>query len=120
MTEIDPLVQELYSNVPQFDKSSDHTDDELLYVVYGQLSLILFDDITSNDTITEFTKNCFSFFNLIGDRKIDGIDNLLVVGIYEGLYANKKCNDTARQLLTGRNKEVYEHWMINGLIRSDY
>ena len=65
-------------------------------------------------------RKCFQFFNLLGDRKDDSIDNLLVVGIYEGLYANKKCNDIARQLLTGRNKEIYEHWMINGNIRAEY
>ncbi|WP_133055279.1 hypothetical protein [Niastella koreensis] len=69
---------------------------------------------------TDFTKKCFNFFNLIGDRQKDSIDNLLVVGVYEGLYANKKCNDIARILLTGRNKDVYEYWMKNGNIRGEY
>jgi uncharacterized protein YjbI with pentapeptide repeats len=116
----DPLVEELYDNIPEFSKVADHLNDELLYVVYGELSLKLYDDITTNDEATSFTTKCFQFFNLLGDRKDESIDNLLVVGIYEGLYANKKCNDIARQLLTGRNKDVYEYWMINGNIRADY
>ena len=119
-SDLSDLVKELYDNVPEFNKIADHSDDELDYMVYGALSIKLFEDITKNNTITEFTTNCFKFFNLIGDRNNDTIDNILVVGIYEGLYANKKCNDIARQLLTGRNKEVYEHWMINGNIRADY
>jgi uncharacterized protein YjbI with pentapeptide repeats len=116
----DPLVEELYDNIPEFSKVADHLNDELLYVVYGELSLKLYDDITTNDEATSFTTKCFQFFNLLGDRKDESIDNLLVVGIYEGLYANKKCNDIARQLLTGRNKDVYEYCMINGNIRADY
>lgn len=102
-----PLVQELYENIPEFDKIADHSDDELIYVVFGNLSIKLFDDITINDNITNFTKKCFQFFNLLGNRKDESIDNLLVVGIYEGLYANKICNDIARQLLTDRNKDIY-------------
>ena len=116
----DPLVKELYDNVPEFSKVSDHLNDELLYVVYGELSLKLFDDIVTNNETTDFTIKCFQFFNLLGDRKDENIDNLLVVGIYEGLYANKKCNNIARQLLTGRNKDIYEHWMKNGNIRAEY
>lgn len=116
----DPLVKELYDNIPEFNEMTDHKDDELTYVVYGELSLKLFDDITNNNKTTDFTKKCFRFFNKLADKNDGNIDNLLVVGIYEGLYATKKCNDTARQLLSGRNKEVYEHWMINGNIRADY
>ena len=116
----DPLVKELYDNVPEFSKVADHLNDELLYVVYGELSLILFDDIVKNIKTTDFTIKCFQFFNLLGDRNDESIDNLLVVGIYEGLYVNKKCNDIARQLLTGRNKDIYEHWMKNGNIRAEY
>jgi len=116
----DPLVKELYDNVPEFSKIADHLNDELLYVVYGELSLKLFDDITANGETTNFTLKCFQFFNLLGDRNDESIDNLLVVGVYEGLYANKKCNKIARQLLTGRNKDIYEHWMKNGNIRADY
>ncbi len=116
----DLLVKELYDNIPEFSKVADHLNDELLYVVYGELSLKLFDDITTNIETTSFTLKCFQFFNLLGDRKDESIDNLLVVGIYEGLFANKKCNDIARQLLTGRNKDIYEHWMQNGNIRADY
>jgi hypothetical protein len=115
-----PLVKELYDNVPEFSKVADHLNDELLYVVYGELSLKLFDDIVTNNETTDFTIKCFQFFNLLGDRKDENIDNLLVVGIYEGLYANKKCNNIARQLLTGRNKDIYEHWMKNGNIRAEY
>lgn len=70
--------------------------------------------------MTDFTKRCFRFFNLLGDRKDESIDNLLVVGVYEGLYANKKCNDTTLQLLAGRNKEIYEYWMKNGNTRAEY
>ncbi len=115
-----PLVKELYDNVPEFNKVADHLNDELNYVVYGELSLKLYDDIINNKETTNFTLKCFQFFNLLGDRKDESIDNLLVVGIYEGLYANRKCNDIARQLLTGRNKEIYEHCMKNGNIRADY
>ncbi len=114
------LVQELYDNVPEFSKMTDHENDELTYVVFGELSLRLFEDITTNNQTTDFTKKCFVFFNLLGDREDIEIDNLLIVGIYEGLYANKKCNGIARQLLTGKNKELYEYWMINGNIRADY
>ena len=95
-------------------------NDDLLYTVYGELSLKLFDDIVTNNETTDFTIKCFQFFNLLGDRNDENIDNLLVVGIYEGLYANKKCNNIARQLLTGRNKDIYEHWMKNGNIRAEY
>jgi len=116
----DPMVKELYDNIPEFSKVADHLNDDLLYTVYGELSLKLFDDITTNTETTSFTVKCFQFFNSLGDRKDESIDNLLVVGIYEGLYANKKCNDIARQLLTGRNKDIYEHWMKNGNIRADY
>lgn len=116
----DPLVKELYDNIPEFSKIADHLNDELLYMVYGELSLKLFDDITTNNETTSFTVKCFQFFNLLGDRNDQSIDNLLVVGIYEGLFANKKCNDTARRLLIGRNKDIYEHWMKNGKIRADH
>lgn len=114
------LVKELYENVPEFDRIADHFNDELDYIVYGELSLKLFDEITTNNELTTFTKDCFQFFNLIGNRGDEKIDNLLVVGVYEGLYANKKCNDISRQLLVGRNKDVYEYWMINGSIRANY
>ncbi len=116
----DTLVQELFDNVPEFSKMTDHENDELTYVVFGELSLRLFDDITTNNQTTDFTNKCFQFFNLLGDRTDDEIDNLLIIGIYEGLYANKKCNEIARQLLTPNNKELYEYWMINGNIRADY
>jgi len=116
----DPLVKELYDNVPEFSKLTNHSNDESLYDVYGELSIKLVDNIVSSNQVSDFAKKCFRFFNLLGDRQDDSLDNLLVVGIYEGLYSNKKCNDIARQLLTGRNKDVYEHWMINGNIRSDY
>ncbi len=115
-----PLVKELYDNVPAFSEIADHLNEELYYMVYGELSIKLFNDITKNIEITDFTKKCFQFFNLLGDRNDESIDNLLVVGVYEGLYANKKCNDIARQLLCGRNKDIYEHWMKNGNIRADY
>ena len=116
----DTLVQELFDNVPEFSKMTDHENDELTYIVFGELSLRLFDDITTNNQTTDFTNKCFQFFNLLGDRTDDEIDNLLIIGIYEGLYANKKCNEIARQLLTPKNKELYEYWMINGNIRADY
>jgi hypothetical protein len=116
----DPFVKELYDNVPEFNEMTDHTTDDLPYIVYGELSWKLFEEITGNNTTTDFTKKCFLFFNKIGSKNDNNIDNLLVVGIYEGLYANKKCNDIARQYLTGRNKDVYEHGMINGNIRANY
>ena len=115
----DNLVKELFDNVPEFAKLTDHSNDDQPYVVYGELSLKLFEDIKNNSDITDFTKKSFQFFNKLGDRNDSEIDNLLIVGIYEGLYGDKKCNRIARQLLLGRNKEVYEYWMINGSIRSD-
>jgi hypothetical protein len=118
--EIAPLVKELYQNVPEFDLLSDHMDDELLYTVFGDLSLILGDQIMAFEEPNKLITDSFQFFNLIGDRNDPEIDNLLVVGIYEELYSKKKCNDIARSLLKGRNKEVYEHWMLNGNIRSNY
>jgi hypothetical protein len=119
-SEKEPLVKELLDNLPEFRTMIDKTDDTLAYSVFGQLSLKLFDDITNSEKITDFTNKCFHFLNKLGDRNDEEIDNLLVVGIYEGLYANKRCNDIAKQLLIGRNKEVYEHWMKNGPIQSDY
>jgi len=117
---IEPLVRELYDNVPEFSKIADHDNEQLVYTVFGELSLKLLNDIKSNENITEFTIKCFQFFNLLGDREDEDIDNLLVVGVYERLYANKKSNDIARSLLTRRNKDIYEYWMKNGDIRSDY
>jgi hypothetical protein len=116
----DNLVKELYDHIPEFAKMTDHSNDVQSYSVYGELSLKLFEDIKNNSEITDFTKKAFQFFNIPGNRNDSEIDNLLVVGIYEGLYADKKCNRIARQLLLDRNKEVYEYWMINGNIRSDY
>ncbi|MFZ7115131.1 MAG: pentapeptide repeat-containing protein [Bacteroidota bacterium] len=115
----DPLVKELYDYVPEFSNVVDHMDDELSYSVYGDLSRKLFDDITTNKETTIFTRKCFQFFNLIADRNDERIDSLLI-DVYEGLYASKKCNDIVRQLLTGRNKDIYEHWMKNGNIQSNY
>lgn len=115
-----PLVVQLYKNVPDFDKISNHGSDDLLYVVYGDFSLRLSEQITELDTPNKLITDAFSFFNYLGDKNDKEIDNLLVVGIYEGLYWSKKCNDLSRELLKGRNKEVYEHWMINGNIRSEY
>lgn len=113
----DPLVKALYDYIPEFYTMADHSNDELKYTIYGELSLKLFEDISIHKEPTDFTQKCFQLFNILGDKQDDNIDNLLVVGIYEGLYANKKCNDIALQLLNGRNKEVYEHWMKNGHIR---
>ncbi len=114
------LVRELYENIPEFDRKADHLNDEQDYIVYGELSLMLFENITSNNQTTDFTKKSFAFFNLIGNRNDKEIDNLLIVGVYEGFYGSKKCNDIARELLTGRNKEIYEYWMINGSIRAEF
>ena len=115
-----PLVTELYERVPEFDKLSDHHSDNLLYVVYGDLSLRLSEQITELEKPNKLIKESFSFFNYLGDKNDTEIDNLLVVGIYEGLYWSKKCNDLSRKLLKGRTKEVYEHWMINGNIQAEY
>lgn len=119
-TYIDPLIKDLYDSIPEFNIMVDHSDDELIYVVFGELSIRLYEDIINNSSVTEFTKKCFQFFNKMGNKNDDQIDNLLVVGIYEGLYADKKCNGIARKLLVGRNKEVYEYWMKNGNIRADF
>lgn len=117
---IHPLIKQLYENVPEFDKIADHSQDDASYLVYGELSLYLFEEMVKNESPSQFTINCFNFFNLLGDKQDSEIDNLLIVGVYEGLYASKKCNTIARQLLKGRNKDVYEYWMINGIIRADY
>jgi len=114
------VVKELYNDIPEFEKLTDHSNDEYPYIVFGELSILLCDEIKNNIKISDLTRKCFLFFNKIGNKKDLEIDNLLIVGIYEGLYANKKCNDVSRQLLSGRNKEVYEYWMINGNICSDY
>lgn len=116
----DNFIKELFDNVLEFKKMTDHSNDDQPYVVYGELSLLLLEDIKNNSEITDFTKKAFQFFNKLGNRNDSETDNLLIVGIYEGLYADKKCNQIARQLLLDRNKEVYEYWMINGNIRSDY
>mgnify|MGYP003688135925 CR=1 FL=1 len=111
--------QRFYRNVG-FDTISRHHSDDLLYVVYGDLSLRLSEQITELDTPNKLITDAFTFFNYIGNMNDKEIDNLLVVGIYEGLYWSKKCNDLSRELLKGRNKEVYEHWMIHGTIQSEY
>jgi hypothetical protein len=115
-----PLVAELYKNVPDFNILSDHSSDDLLYVVYGDLSLILSKQITELEKPNKLITDSFTFFNYLGEKNDKEIDNLLVVGIYEGLYWSKKCNDLGRELLKDRTKEVYEHWMINGNIQSEY
>lgn len=117
---IHPLVGELYKNVPDFDKISDHTSDDLLYSVFEDLSLKLSEQITKLEKPNKLILDSFSFFNYLGNKNDKEIDNLLVIGIYEGLYWNKKCNDLSRKLLKNRNKEVYEYWMINGNIQSEY
>ncbi len=115
-----PLVAELYKNVPDFNILSDHSSDFLLYVVYGDLSLILSKQITDLEKPNKLITDSFTFFNYLGEKNDKEIDNLLIVGIYEGLYWSKKCNDLSSKLLKGRTKEVYEHWMINGNIQSEY
>ncbi|WAC02982.1 pentapeptide repeat-containing protein [Lacinutrix neustonica] len=115
-----PLIEELYKNVPDFDKISDHTSDDLLYSVFGDLSLRLSEQITELEKPNKLITDSFTFFNHLGNKNDKEIDNLLVVGIYEGLYWSKKCNDLSRSLLKGRNKEVYEYWMINGNIQAEY
>ena len=114
------LVKELYKNIPEFDLISNHFDDNQAYSVYGDLSLKLFEKITELNEPNKMIINAFNFFNYLGDRNEKEIDNLLIIGIYEGLYSNKKCNDLARNLLKGRNKEVYEYWMVNGNIQAEY
>ena len=115
-----PLVEELYKKVPDFDKISDHTSDDLLYSVFGDLSLRLSEQITELEKPNKLILDSFSFFNYLGNKNDKEIDNLLVVGIYEGLYWSKKCNDLSRELLKNRNREVYQYWMINGNIQSEY
>lgn len=118
--ELHPLVKELYEKVPEYTKISDRSFDEYGTASLGMLSLILFEEIMNKGELSEIVRSSFDFFNEIGDRNDPEIDNILVVDIYEGLYSKKKCNDVARNLLRGRNKEVYEYWMINGFIRSEY
>jgi hypothetical protein len=115
-----PLVVELYENVPDFNILSNHSSDDLLYVVYGDLSLILSKQITELEKPNKLITDSFTFFNYLGEKNDKEIDNLLVVGIYEGLYWSKKCNDLSRKSLKSRVIEVYEHWMINGNIQSEY
>lgn len=115
-----PLVCELYQNIPDFEKICDHYDDTLVYCVFGELSTKLYEQILIHNKPNRMINDSFTFFNHLGDKNNKEIDDLLVVGIYEGLYSNKKCNDLARKLLKGKNKELYEYWMINGNIQSDY
>ena len=115
-----PLIAELYENIPDFEILSDHLSDDLLYVVFGDLSLILSEQITELKKPNKLIIDSFNFFNYLGAKNNKEIDNLLVVGIYEGLYWSKKCNDLSRELLKERTKEVYEYWMMNGNIKSDY
>jgi hypothetical protein len=107
--EVHPLVKELYEKVPEYSKISDGSYDEFGTVPFGILSLILFDEIMDKEELSKIIKSSFEFFNEIGDRNDPEIDNVLIVEIYEGLYSKKKCNDIARSLLRGRNKEVYEY-----------
>lgn len=107
--ELHPLVKELYKKVPEYANISDRSFDEYATASFGMLSLILFDEIMNKEELSELVRNSFDFFNEIGDRNNPEIDNVLVVGIYEGLYSEKQCNDVARSLLRGRNKEVYEY-----------
>jgi hypothetical protein len=59
---IHPLVKQLYENVPDFEKISDHSLEDASYLVYGLLSLYLFKEMVANENPTEFTKKCFDFF----------------------------------------------------------
>ena len=117
---IHPLVLELYRKIPSYDLINDHTSDGLHFSVFGDLSLVLSKQIIELDEPDKLILDSFNFFNKLGDRNDKKIDNLLVVGIYEGLYWSKKCNDISRKLLKGRNKELYEYWMVHGNVSADY
>jgi len=113
---IHKLNSELYEYIPEFEKIADHSDDEHLYSVFGDLSLVLPKEIIENENLNELIKNSFKFFNHLSNKNDPEIDNLLVVGIYEGLYHSEKCNETARKLLNGRAKEIYEYYLKNGIL----
>ncbi len=63
-----PLVLDLYKNVPDFDKISGHDSDNLLYSVFGELSLRLSEQITELEYPNKWIKDSFSFFNYLGDK----------------------------------------------------
>ncbi len=102
------LNSELYDYIPEFEKIADHSDDENLYSVFGNLSIILENQITNHENPTDLIKNSFNFFNYLSDKNNEEINNLLVIGIYERLFHSKKCNEMAKQLLNDNARKLYE------------
>lgn len=102
------LNAELYKHVPEFKKIADHSDDEYLYAVFGDLSIVLEKGIIEDKNNNTLIKKSFKFFNYLGEKNEKEIDNLLVIGVYEGLYHCGKCNEIAKKLLNGRAKKLYE------------
>jgi hypothetical protein len=118
--EAHPLVIRLYENVPMFESSFEKPYQELPHVVFGDLGLQLHDKIINGDVDCDLVVKSFDFFTQLSLENLSHIDELLVVSIYEGFYYSKVCNDFARSILSGRAKELYEYWMINGSIQSFY
>jgi len=114
---IHKLNSELYEYVPEFENIADHSNDEHLYSVFGDLSIVLAKEIIENEKLTDLITNSFRFFNYLSEKNDNEIDNLLVVGIYEGLYHSKKCNEIAKKLLNEKAKETYEFNLKNGLMK---
>ena len=117
---MNPFVQLLYNKVPSFTSIYQRENDDLDYVIYGELGIQVHDEIIKGNSNSKIVLDAFNLFNLLSEENDTAIDNLLVVGVYEGFYYNKLCNDIARDLLVGRAKDLYEYWMKNGYINSNY
>jgi hypothetical protein len=113
---IHQLNSELYEYIPEFEKIAEHSNDEHLYSVFGDLSIVLANEIIKNENLTDLISNSFRFFNYLSDKNDKEIDNLLIVGIYEGLYHSEKCNKIAQKLLNERAKKTYEFNLKNGIM----
>ncbi|WP_055446259.1 DUF7674 family protein [Lacinutrix mariniflava] len=105
---IHKLNYELYEFIPEFEEISDHSNDEHLYSVFGDLSIVLAKEIIENENLTKLITDSFKFFNYLSDKKDKEIDNLLIVGIYEGIYHSGKCNEIAKKLLNKKAINTYE------------
>ena len=114
---IHQLNSELYEYIPEFEKIADHSNDENLYSVFGDLSIILANEIIKNEKLNNLITNSFKFINYLSDKNDKEIDNLLIVGIYEGLYHSGKCNEIAKKLLNEKAKKTYEFNLENGIMK---
>ena len=125
------LVEELYSRFPEFDSISDHTDDELKYVVFGGFSLFLFDLLVMKEekTIREgkemyatelpiawetfdidnLIKRAFTFIDELMSKDDAQINDVVYSCIFWTLQDSPYTDHYAKKYFSRRNFRKYEY-----------